>query len=122
MHELSIASAILDLARRHVPAGGVLRGVTVIAGPMRAIQPEAMQFAWESVIADAGLHDVELALDVRPWSFRCPRCGRGWRGDILGESCSCGCDRPCTIGGNELQLTAIEVDEAVKGGVPCASR
>ena len=58
MHELSLASSILGIARRSVPPGARLRVVRVVAGPMRAIDSDAMQFAWQSVAVDAGLERV----------------------------------------------------------------
>lgn len=121
MHELSIASAILDLARRHVPDGSTLCAVRLVAGPMRAIEPSAMQFAWEAVLADAGLEAVRLELDLRPWTLSCPDCGRQWHADDLECRCTCGGERAFPVGGDELQVASIEVDENPKGAVPCAS-
>ena len=95
MHELSIASAILELARQHQPTGTILRSVSVVAGPMRAIQPEAMQFAWQAVIAEAEMKNVQLDFQLLP------------AGDAL-----------------QLTSIEVddEVDDVAKGGVPCASQ
>ena len=53
MHELTIATSILELARRHMPAGSVLRAVHVRAGPMRSIERSAMDLAWRACVAAA---------------------------------------------------------------------
>jgi hypothetical protein len=63
MHELSIAIALLELAVRELPPGAALKGARVSAGPLRAIEPDAMRFAWEAVLADAGLRDVTVNLE-----------------------------------------------------------
>ena len=124
MHELSLASSVLEIAWRSVPRHARLRVVRVIAGPMRAIDPDAMQFAWQSVTAEAGDEKVQLELDLRPWTLRCPECGRAWNSEQLVCACfACGCNRAFPLGGDELQVVSIEVDEQstddLKGAVPC---
>ncbi|MGD0462234.1 MAG: hydrogenase maturation nickel metallochaperone HypA [Tepidisphaeraceae bacterium] len=108
MHELSIAEAILDLARRHVPHGGTLRSVHMTAGPMRSIDPQCMQLAWQGI----GQCDVALRLNVLPWRMQCADCGRRWEQPELAERCACGSPQVHPIGGDELQLVSIEVDDA----------
>jgi Zn finger protein HypA/HybF involved in hydrogenase expression len=122
MHELSIADAILDLARRHLPPGCELKSVHVRAGPTRAIDPDAMQLAWQAVLAQEHLTHIDLILEIRPWTIRCPRCGCQWTSTDLARPCTCGHQRGVPIGGDELQLTSIEVDEITKGAALCASR
>jgi Zn finger protein HypA/HybF involved in hydrogenase expression len=124
MHELSLAGSILEIARRSVPRGGRLRIVRVVAGPMRAIDPDAMQFAWESVTVDAGTNRIDLELDLRPWTLRCPECGCEWNSEQLECACvTCGCNRAFPLGGDELQVVSIEVDEQstndMRGALPC---
>jgi Zn finger protein HypA/HybF involved in hydrogenase expression len=124
MHELSLASPILEIARRSVPRGARLRIVRVVAGPMRAIDSDAMQFAWQSVTADGGFEQIELELDLRPWTLRCPECGCTWTSKQLDCACAaCGCNCAFPLGGDELQVVAIEVDEPsaeeMRGAVPC---
>ncbi len=48
MHEFSIAQAIIEQVSHHTPQGAVVRKVTIEAGPMRGIVPEAMQWAWQA--------------------------------------------------------------------------
>jgi Zn finger protein HypA/HybF involved in hydrogenase expression len=108
MHELSIAEGILNLARRNVPYGAVLLSVRVNAGPMRGIDPRCMELAWTAL----GRSDVSLKLTVLPWRMQCGECGRQWEQAELAERCACGSSRVRPIGGDELQLLSIEVDDA----------
>ncbi|MGD0542685.1 MAG: hydrogenase maturation nickel metallochaperone HypA [Tepidisphaeraceae bacterium] len=108
MHELSIAEAILDLARRNVPLGGTLRSVRITAGPMRGIDPQCMQMAWQAI----GQGDVALNLSELPWRMQCADCGRRWEQPELAERCACGSPQVRPVGGDELQLVSIEVDDA----------
>ena len=114
MHELSIASSILELAARHVPPGSVLTAVHVVAGPMRAIEEDAMQLAWEAVLAEAKMSAITLRLEFPPWTMHCPQCGCEWLSRDLEYICVCGCNRAYPVGGDELNITSIEVDEVRK--------
>ena len=67
MHELSIAGAILDLAREHTPPEASLRIVHLSAGPLRGIDEVAMQHAWLAVTDSTPLARVELELTQLPW-------------------------------------------------------
>jgi hydrogenase nickel incorporation protein HypA/HybF len=107
MHEVSIAEAILDLARRNVPDGAVLRSVRISAGPMRGIDRECMEWAWQSL----GHDGVTLELVILPWKLKCTDCSRQWEKPDLEDRCQCGSSRVRPIGGDELQLTSIEVDD-----------
>jgi len=108
MHELSIAQSVLDLARSHVPPGATLLSIRMVAGPMRCIDPDCMQTAWLGI----GQEDVTLNMTVLPWKMRCADCGREWEDAELARTCACGSSRIRPIGGDELQLLSIEVDDA----------
>jgi hydrogenase nickel incorporation protein HypA/HybF len=122
MHELSLAGSVLAIARRAVPPGAALRSVRVVVGPMRAVDPDAMQFAWQAVTARDGAERVRLELDLRPWTLRCPECGSEWDNARIDCACAaCGSNRAFPPGGDELQVASIEVDEELgeKGALPC---
>lgn len=111
MHELSIAHAILERAVAHAPAGTVLKRVRVRAGPMRAIDPEALQFAWRGVIVDTMHGGCELTVALEPWRLVCGACGREWESEDLYVTCSCGSVRCRPVGGDELDLMSMDVEE-----------
>ena len=64
MHELSIATSILELAQRHVPAGAVLQRVDVRAGELRGIEPQAMEFAWRACTLGIPAEGSKIKLEV----------------------------------------------------------
>jgi hydrogenase nickel incorporation protein HypA/HybF len=111
MHEMSIAQAILTLAQQHVPPGSALKIVRMRAGPMRAIEPQSMQWAWEALMAGPEEENVSLELTTSQWKMECGSCGRQWEADELAEKCACGCTTVRPVGGDELQLISIEVDD-----------
>src|SRR5208282_4586136 len=112
MHEWSIAQAILELARTHVPAGSRLSAVRVSAGPMRGIDPQCLQAAFNALNPSGPLqeHGVRLDLVELPWPMRCDECGRIWTAQELASHCACGSNRVRPSGGDDLELLSIEID------------
>lgn len=108
MHELSIAESLIDIVQEHCPSGAVVQTVYVEAGPMRGIDPEAMQFAWQCATPNTICRDSRLELRILPWQLRCSACGSQWTGDDVFVTCKCG-HPPNPIGGNDLKLTGIDV-------------
>ena len=111
MHELSIAQALVDLAVAHRPEGSKVRAVKVRAGPLRGIDPEALRWAWESVRGDGDCATATLDVNVLPWRMRCGQCGKEWSAEEMEFQCACGSDRVFPVGGDELILDSLEVDE-----------
>ncbi|MHB8719567.1 MAG: hydrogenase/urease maturation nickel metallochaperone HypA [Candidatus Dormibacteria bacterium] len=62
MHELGLATAILDSAR-HIAGGRPLRRVAVSAGGEQAISADSLAFGFE--VAAAGTDDAGATLEVR---------------------------------------------------------
>jgi hydrogenase nickel incorporation protein HypA/HybF len=116
MHEFSLAQALVELVRQKTPPGAVVRAVAVRAGPMRGIDPQAMQWAWQVASEQGGLNGAALNLDELPWTLRCPDCGRQWESAELDAACACGSRLAGPVGGDELTLVSLEVDEAPKPG------
>lgn len=116
MHELSIAESLIDLVRQNTPADAAVDAVRVVAGPMRGIEPDAMQWAWQAATQGGELDGARLDLELLSWRLRCPQCGRAYTADDMFAACTCGCDYPEFSGGDELTLMSIEVRKAVQ---PC---
>lgn len=110
MHEFSLAEALLDLTMRKVTADLTVRSVSVRAGPMRGIDPEAMRWAWGAV-AQTKLPGAQLQLELLPWNMRCSECGRAWQSDDSLQACRCGSQRVYPSGDDEFTLVSIQVDD-----------
>jgi len=116
MHAFSIATALLDVLREHVPAGARLRTVQLRAGPLQMIDDQAMQLAWEAATSGSDLEGSAIAIEYLPWQWSCTACGRHWRSIDLQVACACGEGPPRPNGSNELNIMSIEVDEPDTGG------
>ncbi len=112
MHELSIARSLLGLVRDNVPDGALVKSVLVCVGPLQAIEPDAMQFAWHAATDDTEFDGAELSLTLLPWELHCLECGRNWSSENWSDPCTCGSCRVDPVGGDELTLISIDVDEA----------
>lgn len=111
MHELSIATALLELVARNVPPGSVVRRVTMEAGPLRGVEPSAMQWAWQSARAGTACEGAELTINLLPWSLRCPACGNQFTAQDVYVACpACNADGPLPQGNDDLRLMSIDVD------------
>lgn len=66
MHEFSIAESLVERARAHVPAGTVLKSVSVRAGLLRRIDPDALQFAWQAAAAEPAAVAPKLLVEEVP--------------------------------------------------------
>jgi hydrogenase nickel incorporation protein HypA/HybF len=112
VHELSLASAIVDAVERHADAHPV-RVVSLRVGVLRQVVPDSLEFYFEFVGRDTVCEGARLELEVVParlsccggeWeppSFRCPNCGIG--GEV--------------VAGNEFLVESIEIEED-----PCIAR
>jgi hydrogenase nickel incorporation protein HypA/HybF len=115
MHELSIASRIVDLAGEHCREAGAVRAVaiTLRIGQLSCVHEDALRFSFGLVSEGTPLAGAELRVvhvPVRIWcgacqrevelpgiqKFACPRCGTP-SGDVRS--------------GRELDLEAIELAE-----------
>jgi hydrogenase nickel incorporation protein HypA/HybF len=76
MHELSIASAVLDIVQRHADGRRVAR-VELKVGHLRQVVPSALEFAFELVAEGTEAEGAELVMQEVP--ARVPGAVRGMR-------------------------------------------
>ena len=77
MHELSIASAIVDTALRHANDRRVTR-VDVQVGALRQVVPDSLAFYFAIVARDTACEGARLELELVGAWLRCPTCGQEW--------------------------------------------
>jgi len=117
MHELSIASALADIALRHA-GGRRVTAVEVSVGRLRQVVPSALEFAFELIAKDTPLEGARLELRDVPAAGRCRDCGAQSALDGFPFACpACGALHVELTAGEELTVDAIEVDDmALSGG------
>jgi hydrogenase nickel incorporation protein HypA/HybF len=115
MHELSIASSIAAIAERHANGRRVAR-VELRVGHLRQVVPAALEFAFELVTKGTLLEGAELVLEEVAVTVRCGTCGAQSRPDGFPLACPCGSLDVEVIGGEELQVESLELEEEVAYG------
>jgi hydrogenase nickel incorporation protein HypA/HybF len=111
MHELSVASAVLNTAIKHAEE----RPVSVVSlrvGRLRQVVPDSLRFYFEIVARDTVCEDAELRIDEIEARLRCEDCGHEWRPGFPAFRCpDCGAGDVAVTAGEELQVDYIEVQQ-----------
>lgn len=112
MHELSVAQGILDLVRRHVPAGRTnqVRRVELRLGRMAGVIPESLSFCFEALVTGSPLSQARLAIERVPVRGTCRECAAAFEIPEPVFLCPvCGGGRVSLTSGDEMQLVQIEL-------------
>ncbi len=112
MHELSVASAVLDTVERHAENRKVL-AVTLRIGHLRQVIPDSLAFYFEMVARDTLAEGARLEQVIVPARLRCGGCEQEWELEGTPEfRCPrCAVSEVAVIAGNELEVDSIEVEE-----------
>lgn len=117
MHEIGIASSILDCVAAEVqrrPGAGVI-AVGVRIGELSNIDKDALDFAFEALTRDTPLEHLKLEVEWCPRRQRCIACAEEFSVHDLELACPrCGANHSTCIGGTELDIVYLELEE------PCA--
>jgi len=111
MHELSIATAVLNTALGHAED----RPVEVVAmrvGSLRQVVPESLRFYWGVVARDTVCDDARLEIDEIDARLQCEDCGREWEPLIPAFRCpDCASAHVTVAAGEELEIEYLELRE-----------
>jgi hydrogenase nickel incorporation protein HypA/HybF len=112
MHELSIATSIVDLAQEEAED----RGVSIVAihlklGVLSGVVEEALLNAYEFAAAGTALEGSRLVIAPVPIVVFCPACQerRTLPSMQLFQCPQCGTPAAEILEGRELQVTALEI-------------
>jgi hydrogenase nickel incorporation protein HypA/HybF len=111
MHELSVASAILNTVLRHADERRVTR-VSMRIGELRQVVPESLEFYFGIVTRDTVCENAVLELEHTSTRLHCRDCELEWEPSIPAFRCP-RCESPAAqvIAGEELEVQYIEVEE-----------
>jgi hydrogenase nickel incorporation protein HypA/HybF len=124
MHELSIASAILDRANAVSEENGNARvtRVGLRIGEISGVEPDALRFGFEVLCKGTPMEAAVLEIEPCKRRQRCQRCAAEFFPDIVDGiamstmACpSCAGDDSVCIAGKELDVMFIELEDS-----PCA--
>ena len=114
MHELSIATAVIDEVSKHVAGagGGRVLAITLRIGRLSCVQEEPLRFCFDLARADTELSGARLEIIDVPVRIWCPACGaeRELPG-VQSLACpECGRLSGDIRAGRELDLESIEME------------
>ena len=115
MHEMSIAIPLVEqlqaLAAEHNAAR--VEALTVTAGVMRQVVPEALVVAFEIAAAETCAAGATLTVEILPLAARCRQCGRRFEPSIDSFVCDrCNQADVEIIDGNDVVLTSVTFQQA----------
>lgn len=112
MHELSLASAIVNTVAKHAE-GRRVTAVYLRVGRLRQVIPETLDFYFEFVARDSVCEGARLEQEVVGARLRCRPCDREWDIEIPAFRCpTCGGSEVEIARGEEFEVESIEVEEA----------
>jgi hydrogenase nickel incorporation protein HypA/HybF len=109
MHELSVASAVVDTALRHAEGRRVLV-VNLRVGELRQVVPDSLAFYWDVVSRETLAEGARLDQVVVPVRMRCAECAAEFAPELMFRCPSCG-GAGEVLAGDELEVDSIEVEE-----------
>jgi hydrogenase nickel incorporation protein HypA/HybF len=111
MHELSIATAVLNTALKHADDRPVT-AVNLRVGAMRQVVPDSLAFYWDIVARDTACEGATLTLEEIATRLGCRACGHEWSPEIPAFRCpGCGGADVRALAGEELEVESIEVEQ-----------
>lgn len=122
MHELSIASAILDRAKAVSEQNGNARVIKVglRIGEISGVEADALRFGFGALCRGTAMETTELEIEICKRRQRCQGCNTEFEPEgeplALAMSCpSCASNDSVCIAGKELDVMFIELEDS-----PCA--
>jgi hydrogenase nickel incorporation protein HypA/HybF len=117
VHEIGIASSILECvaaeAQRRPDTQVLVVGVRI--GELSCVDKDALEFAFEVLTRETPLAHLKLEVEWCPRRQKCLTCAEEFSVHDLGLACpKCGANRSTCIGGTELDIAYLELEE------PCA--
>jgi len=114
VHELGIATSILETVREETRkhAGARPTCVCVRIGEIAAVNPEALRFAFEALTRETDLERLALDIEICPLRFRCTGCQGVFEVNDFAPACpKCGAQQTECVGGDELEIAYLEVED-----------
>ena len=113
MHELGIASNIIEIAIDSIPAdlnNMPVEKINLKLGKLSSVVAESLKFCFVTLIPGTRLEGAELSIEEVPVTAKCKKCNFKW---IVSEPVfvckKCGSGLIDIISGRELDISSIEI-------------
>ena len=113
MHELSIANAIVSIARDRAASRRVL-AVDVRVGRLRQVVPDALALAFDVAATGTSVAGAKLNIESVPVRVACGHCGSESEQNEFPLICeSCGSLDVEVVAGEELLVESLELEDVL---------
>jgi hydrogenase nickel incorporation protein HypA/HybF len=113
MHELSLATGIVETVVRHAD-GRPVTSVDMRIGTLRQVMPESLEFYFGICSRDTVCEGATLEQEIIQARLRCRACGEQWELDEPDFRCrSCAGSDVEVVAGTEFEVDSIEVTEEI---------
>ena len=114
MHELSIATSVLDAVAKEAerrPKAQILK-VGLRIGELAGVDCDALMFGWQAITKDSDWEGLLLEIEQIPRRQRCIVCAHEFAAPDFMTACpKCADLMTVTIAGDELDIAYLEVEE-----------
>jgi hydrogenase nickel incorporation protein HypA/HybF len=114
MHEIGIANSIIEAGQMEAARrpGSKLVRIGIRVGSLAGVDSDALRFAFTALTQDTDLDAVVFEIQSCPRRDRCLDCDREFESGLYCDPCpSCASQRVVLVGGDELDLAYVEVEE-----------
>lgn len=114
MHEVGIAASILESVEAEMQRrpGTRIVAVGLRIGELSNVDKDALAFAFEALTRNSPLADLRLEVEWCPRRQKCLDCAEEFTVKEFELRCpACGTDKTSCIGGTELDVAYLEVEE-----------
>jgi hydrogenase nickel incorporation protein HypA/HybF len=111
MHELAITRDIVAVIGE-AAAGRRVRRVYLDIGKLACVMPDAIAFCFDAVAQGTALDGAKLDICQIDGRAACEECGSEFAAESIIARCTCGSRRVRLIAGKELNIKAMELEEA----------
>ncbi len=109
MHELSVASEILDVVEEALGHRESLVAVDLVLGPLSGVSAEALEFCFTEMASQRGFGRPVLRIRPTAAVVKCAECGASYEAPDLAAFCpSCGGVFKQVLSGRECSVESIE--------------
>lgn len=114
MHELSIATEIVNIINQHVgeEERELVEIVKVKIGNLTNVLGESLHFCFEAIIKDTPLSNAKIEIENTPLQLKCNECGNiSFADEYIFKCKACSSGNINITGGDELNVSEIILKE-----------
>jgi hydrogenase nickel incorporation protein HypA/HybF len=115
MHEMGIASSILDTVKLEAEKRPGIRVVSLglRIGELSGLSPESLEFCLHCLVKDTELDGLGVDIERTPRRHHCPKCNHEF--DVVDYEVACPRCGECQtqlVSGDELEISYLEVEDS----------